>query len=978
MFEPTESPRVFGQPLGVDFAKTFVDGLIRRAADMTPQDFARIEVYLNTSRMKRQVQHLFDRRGARMLPRMRLISDLALDPMAADIPLPVPALKRRLELSQLVRKLLDSQPDLAPRSALYDLSDSLARLLAEMQGEGVDPSAILDLDVSDASGHWQRTQTFIGIVSTFFGPDASPDAETRQRQVIERKIADWQVNAPCHPIIIAGSTGSRGATALFMDAVSRLPQGAVVLPGVDFDMPQSVWDSMGERASSEDHPQFRYRLLMDRLNVAKADILPWSDDQPTSPARNRLVSLALRPAPVTDQWLSDGPTLGDLRLATDGLTLIEAPSPRAEAETIALRLRFAVEEGRTVALITPDRMLTRRVAAALDRWSLTADDSAGQPLHLTPPGRLLRQVAAAFCDAITGETLLSLLKHPLTASTGQRGPHLRMTRELELHIRKKGPAYPTGQSLRAWADTDEKAAWAEWLAGILDTIQGRPAATVELPIGQIVTDHIAITERLAAGPGSDGSGELWNEAPGREALKTVLNLQTHADAGGDISARDYGSLIGSLLQQGQVRNPDTAHPNILFLGTLEARVQTADLVILGGLNDGSWPENPSPDPWLNRQMREKAGLLLPERQVGLSAHDFQQAICSPEVWLTRAIRSEDAETVPSRWLNRLTNLLAGLPDQFGPDALADMRNKGKIWIAQARSLSTPVGRGVPARRPSPQPPVAARPTRLSVTQVQTLIRDPYAIYARKVLGLNKLDPLVPNADAPLRGDIIHKILELFIKEGTDPTAPTARERFLALTREELDRQCPWPTVRRLWYARMENLVDDFLEAEAARRLIGAPIHFEQWGEVALDGLDMILGGKADRIDETPGGQIILYDYKTGSISTKKQQITFDKQLILEAAMVQLGAYRCIGPRTIAKAEFLSMGSGKDTPAPLDEAPIDEEWNKFLDLIRAWRDPARGYTARMAAEVQAYGGDYDHLARYGEWDLSNDPDPEPLV
>lgn len=977
MFEKSDKPRVFGMPPGCDFASALVQGIVERSQGLLPHEFAKVEIYVNTRRMQRRIREVFDSGPARLLPKVRLITDLAQDPLTADIPQPVPSLRRRLEISQLVASLIESQPDIAPKSAVFDLSTSLAALLDEMQGEGVDPDAISSLDVSDSSGHWARTQAFVDIVRRYLNDQTTPDTEARQRLIVERLAADWEHNPPQHPIIIAGSTGSRGATALFIKTVSNLPQGAIVLPGFDENMPSEIWSGMVDPLIYEDHPQYRFKKLFDDLDITHQDVQSWAQVSPPSAQRNAVVSLSLRPAPVTNQWLADGPSLGNLPDAVTGLTLVEAGSPREEAETIALRLRAAVEDNKTAALITPDRVLSRQVAAALDRWHIQPDDSAGQPLHLSPPGRFLRQVAELMATKPNGETLLSLLKHPLTASGSERGSHLRWTRELELSIRRNGPAFPTGDDLIGWANADDgRKEWAAWIAKVLAQLSRvRDCFTAGLP--HFVDAHIKIAEGFAAGPNDDGTGELWKEAAGREALSVMKELQLHSDAGGEMSPLEYQMMVGAILRGGEVRNPDSGHPNVLFWGTLEARVQSADLVILAGMNESSWPEAPAPDPWLNRQMRKEAGLLMPERRIGLSAHDYQQAVAAPEVWITRAIRSSEAETVPSRWINRLLNLLEGLPAQNGEQALSDMRERGATWIRKAQKLNE-IGETKPAApRPSPAPPKDARPTSISVTQVQTLIRNPYEIYARKVLGLKALDPIVPGADAPLRGEIIHKILERFIKEDIDPSSDHAKPRLLAITDEELTLQCPWPTTRQLWRARIERAADWFLQTEVDRRQQGTPVAFEAWGELELEGLNFTIGGKADRIDTTPDGQAILYDYKSGSPPTKKQQLHFDKQLLLEAAMVARGAFKAIGAKPALSAEFIGIGAQKIEKAPFDKSDPEQEWAHFRELIIHWQDSNRGFSARMAADSTQRPSDFDHLSRYGEWDLSVEPTTEVL-
>lgn len=975
MFDPSTKPRIFAESCGVDYARALVDGLLARSALMHPADFARIEIYVNTARMQRRVRAMFDAGPARLLPQIRLVTDLARHPAALDIAPSVAPLRRRLELAQFVAKLLDSAPDLAPRSSLYDLADSLANLMDEMQGEGVSPATLAALDVSDQSGHWDRAKRFLDIITQFFDDSTHPpDQEARQRRVIAKLAADWAQNPPQHPIIVAGSTGSRGATALFMRAVAHLPQGAVILPGYDRDLPDAVWAAMDDVLTHEDHPQFRFRRLMDLIGFSPADVAPWSGHQPAQPARNALVSLSLRPAPVTNQWLTEGPLLGDLAAATAQITLVEASSPRVEAEAIALRLRAAVQEGITAALITPDRNLTRQVTAALDRWDIRPDDSAGIPLAQSAPGRFLRHCADLFGQTLTAEALLVLLKHPLCHSGGaDRGDHLRLTHDLELHLRRWGPPFPTADSLLAFAgDQADRQVWAIWLA---ELITGLDSAG-DQPLAQHLDAHLTLAARLCAGPMTDGAGGLWDQTAGREAARICTQLHDHADAGGVMSPRDYAALIGRVLAAGVVREPDSGHPQVLFWGTLESRVQSADLTILGGMNDGIWPEAPPPDPWLNRMMRAQAGLLLPERKVGLSAHDYQQAVAGAQVWITRAKRSADAETVPSRWINRLTNLLHGLPDQGGRDALDAMRARGDRWLAMAAKLASPQTSTPRAPRPAPCPPLAARPDKISVTQIKTLIRDPYAIYAQKVLRLQRLDPLTPQADAPLRGTIIHEILEKFIAQGHSADDKAA---LMALARATFAQRCPWPTFRAQWLAQFEIAADAFLAAEAARRDLAPTRRTELEGEMAVADTGVRITCKADRIDLAADGRAFIYDYKTGILPTKPQQERFDKQLLVEAVMVEHGAFVDLGPRPVAQAAFISIKpDAKTMPAPLDANPTAQVWTDLQALLLYWRAPTSGYTARYALFSKDDTSPYDHLARYGEWDASDLPQKQVLT
>lgn len=969
-----DGPHIFALPPGADFPTVLVAGLREKMAPEPPEAMARVTIFLNTERMRRKVVDIFTASGAGFLPKLLLVTELGNDPRLA-LPLAVPALRRRLELSQLISGLLDVQPDLAPRAALYDLSDSLATLMDEMQGEGVLPATIAELDVSNHSDHWARTKSFLQIISPYFLDGASPDADARQRMAVLGLTKMWQAAPPRDPIIIAGSTGSRGTTALLMQAVCELPQGALVLPGYDFDLQPLAWLAMNDAMTAEDHPQYRYRRLMDLLHFEPQQVQHWQTVSPPSPARNQLISLSLRPAPVTDQWLIEGPKLPDLIAATNGITLIEAPSQRTEALAIAMILREAAENGTKAALISPDRNLTRQVTAALDRWSILPDDSGGRPLGLSAPGRFLRHVAGLFGEKLTADQLLIVLKHPLAAAGVNRGSHLLFTRALELSLRKHGPAFPKPEGIVAWAGVQKDqscVAWANFIAGAITDLE----AMQRQPLIDCVSQHRIVAERFARGTALAGSGELWEKPAGIAALTLMNELAFEAHNGGSFSAVEYRDLFTALINKGEVREAVQAHPNIMIWGTLEARVQGAELVILGGLNDSIWPKMPEPDAWLNRDMRKKSKMLLPERQVGLSAHDYQQAIAAPRVVLTRAARNADAETVPSRWLNRLTNLMSGLPGRHGPEALQGMRDRGKTWLNLVQILERPTPemtanpRLQPAHRPAPQPPVSVRPDRLSLTRIERLIRDPYAIYAQHILRLRPLDPLRQAPNARDRGVIVHAVLEQFVKnrpEGENRT--DARRRLMLIAQQVLTSETPFPAARALWMAKLDRAADHFLTQDSKNGGIALAVETE--GSLKVGSLNFTLFGTPDRIDRLPDGTLQLIDYKTGSPPSKPEQTSFAKQLRLAAIMAEKGGFSDLGPSEVSRISYIGLGSGdKAIDDTLTPEMMQEDWTRLIVLIGHYLTVETGYASRRAVMKDTFAGDYDHLARYGEWQMTD--------
>ena len=974
MFD-TDPPHLYALAPGVDFPAALVDGLMQRMAGRPPEAMARVTVFVNTTRMRRRIVELMSANGAQFLPRIGLVTDLGPGPHLIGLAQPVPKLRRLLQLSVLISGLLDRVPDLAPRSAIADLSASLTALMAEMEGEGVTPDRVANLDVSDFSEHWARTRAFLTIIAPFFTDATAPSAEGRQRAIVQRLASLWDKAPPSDPVIVAGSTGSRGMTALFMQAVCRLPQGAVILPGFDFDMPAAVWGALSDPLSAQDHPQYRLGKLIRDVGMAPGDVRPWIDTPPPSEARNRVLSLALRPAPVTDQWITEGPKLVDLAASLADVSLIEAASPRHEALSIALVLRDAAGRGQTAALVSPDRTLTRQVSAALGRWGIRADDSAGVPLNQSAPGRLLRHVVRLFGVRPSSDALLVVLKHPLTASAMERGVHLLLTRDLELKLRREGPAFPTGADLVAWAGAHPNPlalGWATALAGVIDGLEAQSSA----PLADHVARTVTLAERLARGPAPEGSGELWLEAAGEEALSFMQGLAREAEHGGTLHPSEFRDLFDGLISAEMVRDPTIAHPGISIWGTMEARVQGADLVVLGGLNDGVWPGLPPPDPWLNRKMRQDAGLLAPEREIGLSAHDFQQAIAARTVILSRALRNADAETVPSRWVNRLCNLLDGLPEQGGRQALADMRARGRVWLGLAgamdRPLADPSADLRPAPRPAPSPPIGKRPKELSLTRIETLIRDPYAIYADKVLRLRPLSPTRPVADARDRGTVVHGVLERFVRERPeDETRDMARARLLQIAAEVLAGEVPWPAARALWAARIERAANHFLTIDA--RGGGKAILIEERGELRLHDLDFTVFGTPDRIDLLPDGTLHLIDYKTGSAPTPDQIKSFSKQLHLAALMAQEGGFRRLGPQTVSAITYVGLGGkGGETSVAMTEEVIESVRKGLRVLVSAYASADKGYASRRAVMTEMFPGDYDHLARFGEWEMTDSP------
>ena len=522
MFDPSDIPRVIGVPPGADFPKVLAENVLAAHVDRPPEDLARVLILVNTRRMARRLTRLFSDGPARLLPRIGLITDV--DALLPDIGLPprVSRLRRKLELTQLTTRLIEAQPDLAARASAVDLADSLAAILDELQGEGVKAQAFRELTIDVGSYHWERSLKFLDIAAQYIEAmsEDGMDDEARRRAGVSALIERWEAAPPKTPVIVAGSTGSRSTTRMLMCAAARLPQGAICLPGFDFDLPATLWERLSINRETEDHPQYRFARILADLGLSFDAVKSWGKAPDAD--RNRLVSLSLRPAQVTDQWLNEGPRLGRLTDCTSRMSLIEAAQPKEEALAIATALRKSVEERQSVALITPDRTLARRVTATLSRWNIYPDDSAGMPLSLTPPGRFLRQVGRMIGAEVAPDQLVALLKHPL-CRTGQddRGPHLLNTRRLELYLRKHGVVDLSENVLTRFAMDEFKGAnpWTEWLGRVLAALKTVPAPH----FGRALSHHVELAEMIASG-GSARAGKLWETSSGRACLASVRDV----------------------------------------------------------------------------------------------------------------------------------------------------------------------------------------------------------------------------------------------------------------------------------------------------------------------------------------------------------------------------------------------------------------------------------------------------------------------
>ncbi|KQT88692.1 double-strand break repair protein AddB [Methylobacterium sp. Leaf466] len=1033
--------RVFTIPPGVPFLPTLAEALVggRLVGDLggDPLALAGVTLYLPTRRAARALSGCLAERlgGAALLPRMIPLGeadeaelDLAATPLLENGPDPLapamPPLERRLILARLVqswaetvdRALLpidDDVPFLVPSSPAdaVALAGDLERLMDALTVEGLPWAEIAGAVEAEYSRYFGLTLDFVRIAAenwpAILHDRGLGDPVVRSRLMVMAEADRLGREPLAGPVIVAGSTGSVPATARLIAAVAALPRGAVVLPGLDQDLDAPGWTAIdtgegAEREIAHGHPQaILHRLLGPRgLALDRSEVVVLGAPSQEARARAALLSQALRPAETTDAWADLAASVRDdlARRGLAGLAVVEAADERQEALVAAIALRETLETpGATAALVTPDRNLAIRVAAELGRWGIVAEDSAGEPLSRSQAGRFARLVAELATD-LKPAKLIALLAHPYVRLAMPRSDVVRAAAALEIGV-LRGPAPGPGLVGIAKALDDQRAAtgrrprpkrrladrdWdlaAELIARLTDALADFVVPDVSAPenLVAIAGRHRAACDRLLACPETEmpADGSL-------EGLDTLFDDLAMAEPGlmpGTFA--EYPAFFTALCAERVVTCGGPApHPRVRILGLLESRLMDVDRVVLGGLDEGVWPSRTVTDSFLNRPMRERVGLNPPERRIGQSAHDFVQALGCRDAVITRAGKRDGSPTVPSRFLQRLR--------AFVGDA------RWETALGQGRRLAGFADRldhgGPPPPRlaqPRPRPDPALFPRSLSVTEIETLVRDPYVIFARHVLGLEPLEPVAAMPGAAERGTLVHDILGRFADDHPEALPADAPERLYALALDAFGSIADtYPELYAEWWPRYERMAGRFLDWEAQRRPGLRRIHPEVSGKWVIPlGTDSVtLRARADRIELARDGTACIVDFKTGAPPSNREVFAgFSPQLTLEAAMLKAGAFAGIAASAgTPDLLYVHASGGRDpfVPRPLKpprgdargvEGIVEEHTARLRGLLARFLSGEAAYTSRPYPKYAKSYGDYDHLARVLEWSLGGEED-----
>lgn len=1011
-------PRVFTIPASAPFLPTLARALAdgRLVPGFRPKDdpllLSKATIFLPTRRAARALgEALLSALGmeALILPRILPLGDVDEDEIAfegesAELPPAISATGRRVVLGQLVqqwaaalRKNGTEAPIAVTPAVSLAFADELARVLDDLTIADV-PLEELDKVIPDnLDRYWEQSRDFLKIVRSNWPAilaERSQIDPTERREKLLAREAERLRESTDGPVIAAGSTGSLPSVAKLLGVIARRKDGAVVLPGLDQWLDEESFAKIGDKGeadSAQGHPQFGLHRLLQELRIKRSDVISLAEAP--MPAREKLLSEAFRPAEATDQWREKSANDG---AALNGVTLVEAADPREEALAIAVSLREALERKlpRT-ALITPDRALARRVAAELTRWNIAVDDSAGTPLSDSEAGRFARLVAQAAAEQLAPVPLIALLRHPLPSFALDpavdaleegvlRGPRPAPGFDGLLHAiesartEKYHPNDPKAKLKPE--DWDSARALCERLRAALDPLCKLSAKPH--PLGELLRAHHAAIH--AAG--------LDVADPGRPDVSALTDMFEDLFAAQaesfKLTLSDYADAFAALIASAALRMPLDPNAAIRILGPIEARLVTFDRVVLGGLNEGTWPAGAQTDAFLNRPMRRDLHLNLPERRIGLSAHDFAQMFGASEVVVTRAKRQGGAETVASRSWQRL----AAVADEKAWKAAL---SRGETLLSLARVLDRPGEEPRPAEKPAPKPPVAARPKRLAVTDVEHLVRDPYTIYAKHILKLFPLEEIDADPGAADRGRVLHEALAHFAKEFPSALPKDALGKLIKAGEKAFEPYRDFPGAKAVWWPRFMRVAEWFIGAERARRenleIIQAEIHGTLSFEV--DSFPFMLSATADRIEVLRDKSIAILDYKTGERPTLAQAITgLAPQLPLEAAIARAGGFANVPTGTgigdigvfqlsggnppgkfFSLDPSLAKGAGKRLPDKYEIDSCDDLADFALARLKAliahYAKEDTPYLSIPRPKWKKRYGNYDHLARIKEWSES---------
>ena len=470
-------------------------------------------------------------------------------------------------------------------------------------------------------------------------------------------------------------------------------------------------------------------------------------------------------------------------------------------------------------------------------------------------------------------------------------------------------------------------------------------------------------EAVASTADTQGSEIIWSGEQGRSAQKLFSGLLQHADIMPDMTGAEYLSFIQTHLARSRYKCE--THPRIKILTPEMAHMMRADVNIVAGLTEENWPGRKREKFWLSPELREKLGLDPMETEIGNAAFDFVQAVSNKYTVMTRAERNSSAPTVSSPFITRLNTVLKGL------GIAHKLEPKSKILEINA-SLHRPA-KVKPIDPPAPRPPEKFRPRRFSVSAIERLLRDPYAVYARHVLKLYPKAPVDADPSAAERGNIIHAALEDFKKQYPDKLPKDPLPKLLEIGEKAFEQRMENPSVRAFWWPRFERMAEWFINYERAREGFARTLKTEVPGRLNIETEKgkFVLTAIADRIDALMDDSLSIIDYKTGGVPTKKDVGKgISPQLTLEALIALSGGFEGIDAKDVGMTEYWKLSGGRPAGKVTQIEDIDRLQAEALEgltkLLTYFARKETPYLTTPRPAIMPKYLPYDQLSRSFEW------------
>lgn len=993
---------VYNIDAGRPFARLIAEKLLHDFQDNL-QGLTDVTVLLPTRRACRNFQNTFlqiTEGKPLLLPKIQPLGDVDEQDLSLslantdmlnkilDLPPAISPLRRRILLAKTISALEGFTSSFDKAIAL---ADALAQFMDQIIIEGLEFSALENIVPQEFADHWQITLNFLKILGeywpTILKEEKAIDAADRRNRLMGILSDYWEETKPITPIIAAGSTGSIPATGKLLSVVASLPAGKVILPGLDRYIDDKSWKTL-----DESHPQYGLKKLITNMGLDRSDIENWHNSEKEENPRLVLASEIMRPSETTQNWQNTYKNQTEkLHQAINNIEMLELETRREEATAIALKFRETLEEKtKTAALITPDRKLARQVSAICKRWGINVDDSSGISLSYSPVGVFSLLLCDSALQSIKPKSFLALLKNKYTHFGIEKSIYTQAISDLEKYALRGISPKAGFDGLKNRIEQLEHAPDMTHVLDFLSIIEPQMKPLIEIMndtnmrfFKEFLSVHIKIMENLATTISQAGEDILWVNEDGEALAQLFSELWEHADAFEPVDGHSYMRILSHLMASITIRPKYGTHPRLSILGQLEARLVETDLLILSGLNEGSWPPDPGHDPWMSRPMRKEFGMPSPERSVGLAAHDFVQGFCNQNMILTRSKTVDGTQQVPARWLQRLDTVLK--TNDMSLNTIIDHKTLAYIKALDHADSIKPYG------RPAPKPPIDKRPRNLSVTKIETWQKDPYSIYASEILRLRKLDALQKPIEAKEKGIILHSILERFTAQYKGTVPSSAKSILFDIAEQELenfdDNKSNWS----FWWPRFEKITEWFIDNETHWIKNNRNMALEAKGEVEIktENAFFIIKGVADRIDLNHEGDCAIIDYKTSrGFSATKMANGENPQLPLEALMLTKNGFADNGiiDKNASYLGYWCMTGGTQS-ARIIELPnkknpnISEIVKRTEDglkrLIDCFADPKTSYICLPKSDQLPRFNDYEHLARVKEWAALDDQEQEAM-